>query len=142
MKKNNKKGFTLTELIVVIVIIGILAAVLIPSITGYVKKAHRSAALQEGEAAYQVYNTYMQEVEDPTKEGFKAYYMDIANIENEEELKNSGMYIEQADEKDVAFVYKASNVFLFRVDLKTQDQTTIDKDEASATISKCVDLLA
>ena len=84
----------------------------------------------------------MQEVEDPTKEGFKAYYMDIANIENEEELKNIGMYIEQADEKDVAFVYKASNVFLFRVDLKTQDQTTIDKDEASATISKCVDLLA
>ena len=42
MKKLNKKGFTLTEMIVVIAIIGILAGVLIPTITGYIKKAKLS----------------------------------------------------------------------------------------------------
>lgn len=42
MKKLNKKGFTLTEMIVVIAIIGILAGVLIPTITGYIKKTRLS----------------------------------------------------------------------------------------------------
>lgn len=37
--KTSKKGFTLIELIVVIAIIGVLAAILVPSMLGYVKKS-------------------------------------------------------------------------------------------------------
>ena len=47
MKRNNKKGFTLVELVIVIAVIAILAAVLIPTFGGIIEKANNSADLQE-----------------------------------------------------------------------------------------------
>ena len=44
MKKSNKKGFTLVELVVGIAIIGILAAILVPTMMNYVKKAKLKSA--------------------------------------------------------------------------------------------------
>ena len=41
--RSNKKGFTIVELVIVIAVIAILAAVLIPTIAGLVKKANISA---------------------------------------------------------------------------------------------------
>lgn len=43
MKRNDKKGFTIVELVIVIAVIAILAAVFIPTFSSMVKKANRSA---------------------------------------------------------------------------------------------------
>ena len=42
----NRKGFTIVELVIVIAVIAILAAVLIPTFSGVISKANDSAALQ------------------------------------------------------------------------------------------------
>lgn len=51
MKKlNNKKGFTIVELVIVIAVIAILAAVLIPTFSSVVSQANASAAQQQAKA--------------------------------------------------------------------------------------------
>ncbi|MBQ7445770.1 MAG: prepilin-type N-terminal cleavage/methylation domain-containing protein [Clostridia bacterium] len=52
MKKLNKKGFTIVELVIVIAVIAILAAVLIPTFATVIQKANESAALQAARNAY------------------------------------------------------------------------------------------
>ena len=47
MKRSNKKGFTIVELVIVIAIIAILAAVVIPTFASLVQKANESNALAE-----------------------------------------------------------------------------------------------
>ena len=46
IKRNNKKGFTIVELVIVIAVIAILAAVLIPTFAGIIRKANISADTQ------------------------------------------------------------------------------------------------
>ena len=46
MKKINKKGFTIVELVIVIAVIAILSAVLIPTFSSLIKKANISADQQ------------------------------------------------------------------------------------------------
>ena len=46
MRKSTKKGFTIVELVIVIAVIAILAAVLIPTFTGIIRKARESTDIQ------------------------------------------------------------------------------------------------
>jgi len=59
MKKLNKKGFTLIELIVVIAILAILAMILIPSLTGYIAKATKA---KDGANCRSLYTQYQLDI--------------------------------------------------------------------------------
>ena len=57
-KKNNRKGFTIVELVIVIAVIAILATVLVPTFSGIVTRAQDTAAIQE---ARNIYTQYVAE---------------------------------------------------------------------------------
>ena len=63
MRYNNKKrGFTLIELMSVIVIIAILSVVLIPTISGYINRSKKSIVINQCKRLYKVIE--LREVED------------------------------------------------------------------------------
>ena len=55
MKNNKKRGFTIVELVIVIAVIAILAAVLIPTFSNVITKANESKALQQARNAWYDY---------------------------------------------------------------------------------------
>ena len=111
MKKilKNKKAFTLTEMIVVIAIIGILAGVLIPTITGYIKRANQSAAYQEAEAVLNIYETWETEVEAGL--GADKYFADYYKKISGEELE-SNYYIKYLTVEDHNFGNEVSLLYV------------------------------
>lgn len=68
MKRTNKKGFTIVELVIVIAVIAILAAVLIPNLSRLVDKANESKTLQNAEGALKTVLLYQEDgaLEDGT----------------------------------------------------------------------------
>ena len=114
MKKTNKKGFTIVELVIVIAVIAILAAVLIPNLSRLVEKANVSKAMQEAKAAMD--NDLVEANGDYTKmaaitaeDGKQLYQVSLAK-----DASAAGYYLEST----------------------TGDTTTYTKQESSATVAE------
>ncbi|OPL07328.1 MAG: hypothetical protein AVO33_05995 [delta proteobacterium ML8_F1] len=59
VKKSN--GFTLIELIIVIVVLGIFAAIAVPRMTGFINMAHESVCAANRETVERMYSAFLVE---------------------------------------------------------------------------------
>lgn len=132
MLKKLKKAFTITELVIVIAVIAILAAVLIPTFSNVVENAHKSSALQTSKNALTDYLAIVGTDDEPdndnpsgivfVNEGYVHVYLNsalhyVGELDDLQTMNASGEYSTGTD----TTLY--TNITLPGTDLETTDAT-------------------
>ncbi len=98
----NKKGMTLVEVIVVLVILAILAAILVPSMVGWINKAKEKTVLAEARAVYLAAQTIASEKygTSTTVENFAD--ADLREVEKLAGVATNSVTVVEVDDANVA----------------------------------------
>lgn len=91
-KNKKKKGFTLIELVAVVAIIGILAALLVPKITGYMNEAKKTKVIDQARKVVMAVDTYQMR-RDTTFKG-KTVGDVLSNTSTKEYLGGDGVTLD------------------------------------------------
>ena len=139
MRKMNKKGFTIVELVIVIAVIAILSAVLIPTFSGVVANAEKAAAKSDAKAALQQYlydnaetiteETKLEFIYDDGKGNF------VAVIDGQVSANVHETAVEAAQEID-ATIADDAEITLTRVDYVKDSDPDTDGDQTINGTSK------
>ena len=113
--KNNKRAFTIVELVIVIAVIGILAAVLIPTFSSLIQKAN----MNSDEAAVKSMNTYLSA--DEQINGKPASWQDAVKVlsksnldaENYRALSSEHQLVWDASINRVLYVEKTTQAVVY-----------------------------
>ncbi|MBO5105002.1 MAG: type II secretion system protein [Ruminococcus sp.] len=107
---NKLKGFTLIELIVVIAIIGVLAAILVPSMLGYVQKAKIEGANSSASALHRAISAYIHDldfddefVSDGLHTVSDGTYTEESDVDTRDFIDDMSEYFSDIDTVDAAF---------------------------------------
>ena len=134
--KRKNDGFTLVELIIVIVIIGVLSAVLIPSLVSYVDKAKMSANYQEALEIKRVLDVAILEEVTVTVQlpGDETEEIVVESYEDFESVDIKAFYTEQTGETlstdvtvdfDEGLLYYTNRGIQISLDLETLEYQSV-----------------
>ena len=121
--KNQKHGFTLVELIVVLTILVILASLLIPSLTGYIRKAKEKTIITEATDVWKASQAALSE----------CYAVYPESFTNPDPIKPPCRFATDIDGKRISNLGRITNAALNAVQINPNDQTEVNTSSRRIT---------
>ena len=137
MKKANKKGFTIVELVIVIAVVAILAAVLIPTFVSVTKKANESNDVQ----AARNMNTFLAAAKvtdgvDSILDVYDIFEDSGYSVENYKPLYSGRHYYYDKQYNQIVYVNEADNTIIYPAEHKGEKRGDHDWFSLSMSVAK------
>ena len=137
MRKPNKKGFTIVELVIVIAVVAILAAVLIPTFVSVTRKANESNDVQ----AARNMNTFLAAAKvtdevDSILDVYDIFEDSGYSVENYKPLYSGRHYYYDKQYNQIVYVNEADNTIIYPAEHKGKTRGDHDWFSLSMSVAK------